>query len=168
MAELFANLGINAKLLVAQIINFAILFLILQKFAYKPIIGMLNRRRADIETANKRADEMESRINGIEEAKDVALVEARNESSALIKKAEVDAVKNAEKIMANAKAENEKLAQEGRARIAQDREKLKEELKRELGETLVMAIEKSVGDVLDEKGKAKLVEQAMHKTKTRS
>src|SRR3989338_792281 len=105
MQELFSNLGIDWKILLAQIINFAILLFILQKFAYKPIVKMLNSRREEIEKADKHASEIDARIKNIEETKEAALAEARKESTKMIKKAETNAVEAAEKIMADAKAE---------------------------------------------------------------
>ncbi len=165
MSDLLSNLGINAKMLAAQVINFAILLLLLQKFAYKPIVKMLNRRRTDIETANRRADEMESRIKGIEEAKDAALAEARKESSELIKKAEGSAVAASERIVADAKAEAARAAVQERKKLQEEHSKLRDELKKEIGSTVVAAIEQTIGDVLDAKAKEKLLSQALEKTK---
>src|SRR3989344_4307849 len=105
VAELFVNLGINAKVLATQIINFAVLLLILQKFAYKPVVGMLEKRREEVERANKHASELE------------------------------------------------------------ERDKLREDLRKEIGETVASAIERSVGDVLDKGAKEKLLSQALEKTK---
>src|SRR3989344_6010435 len=105
MSDLFANLGINAKVLAAQIINFAVLLLILQKFAYKPIVGMLEKRREEVEKTNKHASEIEARIKNIEDTKEAALAEARKESTELIKKAEASAVQAAEKIVTDAKSQ---------------------------------------------------------------
>lgn len=166
MGELFANLGINAKILAAQIVNFAILLLILQKFAYKPIVGMLNARRDEIAKANKHVEEIASRMKDIEEAKESVLKEARDASSEIIKKAEVNATTAAEHIVSEAKAQAQALAAQERKLLAQDREKLKEELRKDIGETVALAVEKSVGDILDAHAKMKLIEQAVAKAKT--
>ena len=47
--ELLGNLGINGKLFMAQLINFAILFFILRKFAYQPILKVLDERKDKID-----------------------------------------------------------------------------------------------------------------------
>ena len=47
--ELFGKLGIEWKLLLAQGLNFILLLIILRKFLYKPILKMLDERRAKAE-----------------------------------------------------------------------------------------------------------------------
>ena len=49
MSELFSKLGIDWKLLIAQIINFLVLLFVLYKFAYRPILSMLEKRTKKIE-----------------------------------------------------------------------------------------------------------------------
>ncbi|MBI3685123.1 hypothetical protein HY250_01845 [Candidatus Azambacteria bacterium] len=43
--ELFQKFGIDWRLLVMQIINFAILLFILKRYLYKPVMDMLERMR---------------------------------------------------------------------------------------------------------------------------
>ena len=47
--ELFNALGINLKILVAQLINFLVLFIVLYKFGYKPMLKFLDDRKDKIE-----------------------------------------------------------------------------------------------------------------------
>lgn len=165
MGELFSNLGIDWKILIAQAVNFAVLLFILRAFAYKPVLKMLNTRREEIEKAQKYAGEIEARIKNIEETKETALAEARKESTILIKKAEENAVKAAEKIVADANAQAKAAGAAEHKKLEQEREKLREDLRKEIGETVVLAIEKSVGDVLDKGAKEKLLSQALDKAK---
>ena len=158
-------MGIDWKLLIAQAINFAILLFLLQRFAYKPIIGMLEKRRENIRKSEKYADEMEAHMKKMDEAKEEVLSQARAESTTLMKRAEENAVKNAEKIVADAKAEALRASAAEQKKLAQERDKLREDLRREVGETVAMAIEKSVGDVMDKGTKEKLLSQAMEMTK---
>ena len=47
--ELFAKLGIDWRLLIAQLVNFVILFTALTFLLYKPLIAALDKRRAKVE-----------------------------------------------------------------------------------------------------------------------
>lgn len=161
MSELLSSIGINWKVLVAQIINFAILLFILQRFLYKPLISMLNNRRDEIAKAHNGAKDIEKRLKDIEDAKEAKMNEARKKSVELIKKAEADAVMSAERIVADAKADMARLSSEERVKMTREREKLMQEATRHLGETVAAAVEKTVGDVMDEKTSHKLVEQAL-------
>jgi len=47
--EALRNLGINWQFFISQLVNFAILFYLLKRFLYKPILEMLEKRRVEIE-----------------------------------------------------------------------------------------------------------------------
>ena len=51
--DVFAKLGIDWKLLIAQAVNFGILFLVLRRFAYKPMLDFLENRSAQIDKGLK-------------------------------------------------------------------------------------------------------------------
>ena len=42
------KLGIEPVLLAAQIVNFLVILVVLQKLLYKPILGMLEKRKREI------------------------------------------------------------------------------------------------------------------------
>jgi F-type H+-transporting ATPase subunit b len=57
--EVFVDkLGISLPWLLAQIANFLILLFILQRFAYKPLLGMLERRKQEIANALANAEKV--------------------------------------------------------------------------------------------------------------
>ena len=59
MGDLISQLGIDAKLLIAQVINFVVLLVVLYAFAYKPILKMLHKRTEKIEAGSKNAEKVE-------------------------------------------------------------------------------------------------------------
>ncbi len=114
MEELLKNFGVDWKLLLAQLINFAILFVVLRKFAYKPIVGMLRKRREDIEKGISFTKEAEENLKSagekecqiIEQAKEQALgIVDESQNIAKEKKEEAikETVKKAEAIISDAK-----------------------------------------------------------------
>ena len=48
MLEALNSLGIDYKLLIAQLVNFVLLFIVLYIFLYKPVLKMLNARSEKI------------------------------------------------------------------------------------------------------------------------
>ncbi|OHA18299.1 MAG: hypothetical protein A2664_02450 [Candidatus Taylorbacteria bacterium RIFCSPHIGHO2_01_FULL_46_22b] len=163
MEDLFHNLGIDWKILVAQIVNFTILVFVLTKFLYRPLLGMLNRRRDEIKKSAEKTVAADKLVAEIERQKEEVLAKARTTSSEMIKKAETQATGAAEKIMTDAQAEAKRIAADERKKLASEHDALMQEATRSLGATVIRAVEQSVGDVLDEKAKGKLVEQAMQK-----
>ena len=88
--------GLEGKLFIAQIINFAILLFILKKFLYEPIANMLEERKTKIKQG----------LDDAENAKK-ALLDADNQKILILKEAKVDA----DKILENTKKSSESLKQ---------------------------------------------------------
>ena len=115
------NFGVDWKLLLAQLINFVILFAVLRRFAYKPIVGMLRKRREDIEKGIRFTKDAQESLKSVAEkerqivgqAKEQALAivnEGQNIARAKKEEAIQETVKKAEAIIVDAKrsAEAEK------------------------------------------------------------
>ena len=69
MNELFSQLGIDPKLLLAQGVNFVILLVVLTKFVYKPLMKMVEERRKKIELGIKGGEKAEQIIKQAEQEK---------------------------------------------------------------------------------------------------
>src|SRR5437660_1312163 len=76
-------IGIDGRALLFQIINFAILFFILKKVAYKPILGLLEERRKRIDESLKLADETTEAHTKAEAETAKLLAKARVEAEAI-------------------------------------------------------------------------------------
>ncbi|WP_413854271.1 F0F1 ATP synthase subunit B [Candidatus Ruminimicrobium bovinum] len=102
--DIFNLFGLETKLFIAQIVNFAILLFILKKFLYKPIAQMLEERRNKIK-------------QGLEDAENAhkTLLDADTQKIAILKTAKNDA----DKILENVKVTSETLKQQS----AQDAKK---------------------------------------------
>ena len=161
MSELIHNLGIEWKVLLAQIVNFAVLLFILKKFAYKPILKVLNDRQKRIEEAINRSKSVDKRMAEIETLKEKVLDEARRESEAIIKKAEEAALRVKESVLKEAHSVSEKLLVDTGKKIQAEREKIFREAKSEIADLVYAAVEKSIGDLAGENLKMKMVEDAM-------
>ena len=161
MSELIHNLGIEWKVLLAQIVNFTVLLFILKKFAYKPILKVLNDRQKRIEEAINRSKSVDKRMAEIETLKEKVLDEARRESEAIIKKAEEAALRVKESVLKEAHSVSEKLLVDTGKKIQAEREKIFREAKSEIADLVYAAVEKSIGDLAGENLKTKMVEDAM-------
>lgn len=106
-----------------MIVSFSIIFLILKKFAWKPILTMLKEREDSIQNAldaaKKAKEEMaalqasnEKIVNEAKIERDKLLKEAREMKDAIINEAKAKANKEADKLVASAREniQNEKMA----------------------------------------------------------
>ncbi|MEK7081976.1 MAG: hypothetical protein AAB537_02940 [Patescibacteria group bacterium] len=163
MAELFSQLGINWKILVAQLINFGILVAVLRWLLYRPLLELLEKRRKKLETDANRAVALDQKIKVAYEQEEKILTEARKRGQELLAVVEKNGKELKELLLAEAKKEVEKTLAAGRQTLEETRIKLRRELKQEIGATVALAIENSLGDVLDKKVQEKLEKSAIEK-----
>ncbi|MES2571994.1 MAG: F0F1 ATP synthase subunit B [Verrucomicrobiota bacterium] len=152
--------GLNWWLFISQCISFLIVAFLLQKFAYKPILDVLEERRHRI-------------AEGLENAKlsQQQLADAQKTSNEIIGKANADAQKMIEEARASAKALAEKQAQTAIAEAEQivararqatvlERDQTMLDLRKEISRLVVDTTAKVTGKVLTEEDQRRLSEDA--------
>lgn len=159
--ELLNNLGINGKLLLAQIINFLILLFVLYKFAYGPILKMLDDRTKKIEKGLKDADESHKKLAEIVQKEKEVLKKAREEAQAIIVKAEEQAKKNKEDIITESKTQSEKILSDAQKKIEEEKNKMLAEVKGEISNLVIMATEKIISQKLDTAKDKEIINKAL-------
>jgi len=160
MEELVKTFHIDAGLLLAQFVNFAIVLIVLYKFAYKPILKTLNDRTGKIEKGLKDAEDAQNKLAEMEKKEKEVLAKAREAGQKIIATAEKTALKNKEEFLAEAKAQSDKLLAEAGKKIEEEKNKMIGEIKSEMAGLVVMAAEK----IIDEKINAKKDEELIKKS----
>ncbi len=161
--EVLAKLGVDWKLLLAQVVNFLILLFVLRRFAYKPMLKFLDDRSKKIETGLRDAKRATEKLSEIEAKEREVLEEARKESVAMIARARESAEKTAEKIMIESREESERVLNETRKKIAVERESMRTDMKRELAGLVLLATEKVLNEKLKSTDDAELIRKAVEK-----
>jgi F-type H+-transporting ATPase subunit b len=161
MQELLTNLGIDWKLLVAQIINFLVLLFVLWKFAYGPIVAMLEKRQKKIEQGLKDAEKSHKKLLESAEKEKEVLRQARTEAKEIVEKAKEQAERSRSEMAVEAKTQAEKIISNAKLEIEREKEKTISEIKAEIGGLVVAATEKVIGEKIDEKKDKKLIEESL-------
>src|SRR3989338_5339878 len=161
MSELLHSLGIEWHILIAQVVNFAILLAILAKFVYKPVMRLLDERREGIAKALEREEKAAAKLASADTEKEKILAQARVESQALLDETKRDGEEVKKKLLASTKEEIAKQKADADKRLKDERTRLVMEVKGEIGTLIVDTIEKTLGDVLDARTQGKMVEQAL-------
>ena len=145
----------------AQMLNFFILVWILHRFAYKPLVGMMNARKEQI--ANDLASAEKSRLEAEQLKADYAaqIAKARHEAQEIVEKAHHQAkVSTAEEVAAaRAQIENEK--DRARQDIAIERDRAMNSLRNEVVSLSVAMAGKVVAKDMNSKTNTKLIEDAI-------
>ena len=159
--ELLNNLGINGKLLLAQIINFLVLLFVLYKFAYGPVLKLLDKRTKKIEKGLKDAEDAHKKLIEITEKERAVLVKARKQAQEIIAKAEEVAVKNKEEIIVTAKAQSEKILADSAKKIETEKVLMFQEVKKQVSELVIAATGKIIDEKIDASKDKELIEKAI-------
>lgn len=159
--ELLTKLGIDWKLLLAQIINFLVLLFVLHRFLYKPVIKMLEDREQKIEKSLKQTEEIEKNLFASEAEKMKIISEARNEAGKIILESKEMSEKIREDLANRAKLEAAAILEEGKKMLAQDKEAMFKELKSEVADIVKSAAEKLLREKLDSEKDRKLINSSL-------
>ena len=159
--EIFNQLGIDWKLLIAQIINFLVLLFLLNKFLYKPIIKALAERTKKIDTSLKQAQEIEQSLAQTKAKEEEILAQARSEHKKIIATAHELATQENLAHKLKTKEEINRIIAQAKFQIANEKQKSKQELKDETVELIILAIKKVLGENYDEKLNKKLAEEVL-------
>ena len=157
-------LGINLPGLITQVVSFVILFVVLSKLLYKPLVGMLDQRAEKIQSGLKAAENAREEAAKAEESIQEQLSEARVEGQKLIGLARETADRYREDEMAKVKEDMEAERDRALTNIEREKEAAIQEIRKEFAGLAIMAAEKIVRTSLDEKEHDRLIESVLEET----
>ncbi|MBI3261262.1 ATP synthase F0 subunit B [Candidatus Berkelbacteria bacterium] len=128
-----AAIGIDARLIGAQIINFLIVFAAVKFLAVKPIVVYLGERRKRISDSMKNAQAIEDEKRKLEEKIEALMVKTRAQALNIMSEAKTQAARLRQETQEELKREHERALAEAKEEIAQESAKSLEESKKHLG-----------------------------------
>ena len=146
-------------MLIAQLINFLILLFVLRRFAYKPLLKLLDERRQKIADGLANAQKAKSNLEEAEKERQEIISTAKKGASEIISLAEAAAQKNREETLKEAKTGVEKIVIEARKQIESEKNKMICEIKSEISGLVMLAAEKTASIKLDDKKDKELIEK---------
>ncbi|MSP12757.1 MAG: ATP synthase F0 subunit B [Chloroflexi bacterium] len=158
-----AGLGLDLRLLISQIINFAVLLFLLQRLLYKPLMNTMAARRQRIEESLEEADRVRQQAATAQKEYDGQLEKARREGQEAIARATTASKKVEEEILADAQKQKEAIIQSGREQIEQERARALAELQEQVVDLSIAAARKVVGTNLDDQTHRKLIRDFLSK-----
>lgn len=155
--------GVRGDLFAAQLVNFLLVLLVLWRFAYRPIMRMLDEREQKIAESVKNAEAIEKRLREADIEHEKIVTAARAEAQSIIEKAVADTeVRRADMVEA-AKREVERVIQKGKQQLDDERQAMLVAARKDLVDIAVKAAAKIVTDGLTEKKSQSLAEEMIRK-----
>lgn len=161
MGELVSKLGIDWKLLLANSLTFFLVLWILRKFAYRPIMDVLDRRQKTIGDGLAAAEQSQTELAAIQHQKEIILKAAKSESLAIVSEAKKQGEAFKQKLAKQAQAESAATIEKTKMLLDRERIAMVKQAKTELADLVVAATEKVLDATVDEKMQTKLADRAM-------
>ncbi len=138
-----------------------ILFAILSKLLYKPLVNLLDQRAEKITAGLEAAERAKEEASKSEDSIRIQLEEARSEGQRLMAQARETAEKLREEEIIKVKGEIEAERVRAQTNIERERDAAIEELRREFGGLAISAAEKVVKSTLDEEKNRELISSVL-------
>jgi F-type H+-transporting ATPase subunit b len=151
--------GVDVPHFISQVISFAIVAVLLQKFAYKPILQVLEQRRERIAEGLANADKIKQELARTEAARQEVLSQANVQANKLIEEARAAAARVQEQETQKAIAAAEQIIAKAREAAAQDHARMMTELKREVGRLVVDTTARVTGKLLTPDDQQRLAQE---------
>lgn len=159
-------LGIDLRLFIAYLINFAILLFLLRLFLYRPVLNMLAERRQRIQESLEQADKVrqEAQVQRAEYQRE--LEEARKTSQEAAARAAQETEKMREAILEDARREAEQIRNQARQQIEVERQQAMAELQRRVADLAIDISRKVIGRTVsvDENLQRQLIQQFLQES----
>lgn len=149
MGQLFEALGITPQILIAQLVNFAILLGILYYFGYQPILKFVRERTDKIADGVENANKAQQALKEAKAEYDRLVADARTEAQQIMTEAKEQARKQGEAQKEKTREELKAIAEKAKTDIAADRERMLREAKQEAVALVLQATEKLLDEKMD-------------------
>lgn len=158
------NLGFNWSALIAQLINFTVLFGLLYFVAYKPLMRMFDERSRRVKESLEQTEQIKEQAEMAEKETVKRIQEASKEGQKIIQKAEQAGEEIRQKAQQDAEKQSEKIIKRAQAEIKQERDEAVSELKRQFASLTIMTAGKVIDKTLDKETHRELIEKALEES----
>mgnify|MGYP001595236553 CR=1 FL=1 len=157
------QLGIESKLLIAQVVNFLIIAFVLQKLLYKPILGILEKRKKQIEEGLALTEKMRSEEEKLKQKQDKLLSATRVQAQGIIEDAKKQAKEQEKEIIADAHNQAQGLIERAKLEIERLHKQMESDVRREAIELAATMTKRLTASILGTKDHHRLIADKLKK-----
>ena len=154
-------LGIDAKALVIQLVTFLLAFLVLKKWAFGPILKIMDERRKTIEAGVELGEKMKKDQAAMETKVAETLADARSQADEIVAGAEETSRQTIREAEGKAAEKAATIVKEGEERAAAEMVRARKKLEGEVVALISDATEAIIGEKVDATKDAALIDRAL-------
>ncbi|MGX7013223.1 F0F1 ATP synthase subunit B [Vagococcus silagei] len=144
-------------------VSFIVLMLALKKFAWGPIVNMMDERQQKISDDIDNAEKANSEANALAKQRDDELIKARTEAQVIIAQAKETAENNAHAIIVDAEKHTKRMKLQGQEDLRLERDRMIEDAKKEVAELSVQIASKILKKELSAAAHQELIQSSIEK-----
>ena len=152
-----ASAGFNGGDIVFQLVMFIILLALLKKFAWAPLMGIMQQREDHIANEINAAEKSRAEANKLIEETRAELKQARQEAQTMIENAKKIGEDQKEQIISAARTEAERLKESAKMEIEQQKEQAMSALREQVASLSVLIASKVIEKELTPADQEKLI-----------
>jgi len=157
--RIVTTFGVDWPHLIAQIISFCIVCFILYRYAYRPILKMLDERRRQIAQGLADTEKIKAELAQTEVQRRDVMMQANAQATRFIEEARAAAAHLQDQEVQKAIAAAEQILAKAREAAAQDYARMLADLKREVGRLVVQTTARVTGKILTADDQKRLAEE---------
>jgi len=157
--EALEALGVNGPFLLAQIVNFLILFLALSVLLWKPMLRMLNERKQRIAQGLEDAEQARHDRERAQAEYEERIKQAGQEREEILARAAEEGEGARAETLAQARAQAEQIVAEGKETVERERQQMLAALRSQVAALSIAAANKLIGEALDEQRQRRLIDE---------
>jgi F-type H+-transporting ATPase subunit b len=144
MGSLFNAFGIQLHLLIAQLINFGVLFAVLSYLLYKPVLKTLEERRVVVAKGVEDAREAEEALKNAGEKASEITRGAETEAEGIVTRAREEAGVERDRLVTEAQSRAESIESDAKKRADEEGKRVMRESEKEIARLAILAAEKAM------------------------
>ncbi|TME99311.1 MAG: F0F1 ATP synthase subunit B [Chloroflexi bacterium] len=168
MEAITNTLGLNWQGLLWHIANFAVLLILLQRFLFKPVVGMLDARAQRVRDSMEQAEQARRAAEQAEADRQTLLAETRREAEQIRARADEQAKRILAAAEARAQERQRHIEQQAEESARQIEERVMAQVRAQLADLVVTAVDRVTRGVLDANAQRGLVQQFLTTTTDRA
>jgi F-type H+-transporting ATPase subunit b len=141
-------LGIEPKLLLAQVVNFLIIVVVLNVLLYKPILSILEKRKKEIAEGLEYTEKIRHEFEVMEQKKAKMLADSRKEGQGIIEEARLKGKAEGKMILDEAREEAEEIVEKGKISVLQEREAMQKGLRKDSVALAILIAKRLLSEIL--------------------
>ena len=151
--------GFDLAHFLAQLVSFAIVAVVLKRFAYDPLIRALDERHERIARSHSDAEHARLEVERTKLEREVILAEANRQAARLLEEARAAAVRLGDEERRKAVEAAARIMAQAKAAALAEQERLRTELKREVGRLVLVVAARVTGKIMTTEDHARMADE---------